>query len=152
MRRRMLVLTVALAACSGRTESGAIGPTLDLRQFLPDSLRSIAPAASDSTYRQQFAVGPDSARVEIVWKSFTRNSGRFLSAVSANLVAPAPYDSLRYGNISGLHNSGTKTSAIESAKLQVAWFKHTLLWHRAGVMNFTFDAAGSRTIGPTGAQ
>jgi len=150
MRRWTLALTVAVAACSGRTEAGAIGQTLDLRQYLPDSLRSIAPSASDSTYRQQFAVGPDSARVEIMWKAFARNSGRYLSAVSAKLLAPAQYDSVRYGNISGLRNSGTKTSPIESASLQVAWFKHTMLWHQAGVMNFSFDGAGSRTIGPAG--
>jgi hypothetical protein len=148
----MLALATALVGCSGRTEAGAIGKELELRQYLPDSLRATTAAAADSTFRQEIPVGPDSARVELVWTTFQHGSGRFLAAVSARLVAPVQYDSLRFGNISKLRNTGTKSRPIESTNAQVVWFKRTTFGHKAGVMNFGFDAAGGRTIGPAAAK
>ena len=153
MRRRMLALAVALAACSGRTEAGAIGQTLELRQYLPDSLRSTSPtSAGDSTFRQQIPVGPDSARVEMVWTTFQHDSSRLLSSVSARLISPVGYDSLTLGNISELRNDGTKTRAVESANAEIGWFKHGGFRHKAGVMNFRFNAMGRRIIGPSAAR
>ncbi|MGE5101382.1 MAG: hypothetical protein ACM3SX_15445 [Deltaproteobacteria bacterium] len=152
MRRRILSLAVVLAACSGQREAGAIGQTLDLRQYLPDSLRSASTAAADSTFRQEIRVGPDSAQVELVWTTFQHDSGRFLSSVAARLIAPVRYDSLTLGNPSNLRNTGTKTRVIASANAQVGWFKRTFFVHRAGVMNFAVDAAGRRTIGPAASK
>jgi hypothetical protein len=148
MRKWMVALAAALVGCSGRTEAGAIGQALELRQYLPDSLRATTAPAADSTFKQEIPVGPDSARVEMVWTAYQHGSGRFLSTVSARLVAPAPYDSLRFGNISNLRNSGTKSGPIESTSGQVVWFKRTIFGRKAGVMHFGFDAAGGRTIGP----
>ena len=143
----MMALAAGLVGCSGELQPSPIGRELDLRQYLPDTLRSRATAV-DSTFRQEMPVGPDSARVEMVWTTFQRDSGRFLSGVSARLVTPVRYDSLTLGNISELKNAGSKTRPVASAKVQVGWFKRTLLMHRSGVMNFSFDAGGSRSIGP----
>jgi hypothetical protein len=150
MRGWIFVLAAAVAACSGRTEAGPIGQPLELRQYLPDSLRSTVASAADSTFRQEIPVGPDSARVEIVWNAFQHGAGRYLTSVSARLIAPAQYDSLRFGNISDLKNTGTKSGPIEGAKAQVAWFKRGTVGPRSGVMNVSFDAAGGRTVGPAG--
>lgn len=153
MRSWMLLVAAALVGCSGRTEAGPIGQALELRQYLPDSLRSTSPtSAGDSTFRQQIPVGPDSARVEMVWTSFQHDSSRLLSSVSARLIAPVQYDSLTLGNISQLHNDGTKTRAIESANAQIGWFKRGVFGHKAGVMNFGFNAMGRRIIGPSAAR
>lgn len=152
MRKWMVALTAALVGCSGRTEAGAIGKALELRQYLPDSLRATTAPAADSTFKQEIPVGPDSARVEIVWTTYQHGSGRFLSTISARLVAPVRYDSLRFGNISKLRNSGTKSGPVESTTAQVVWFKRTIFGRKAGVMNFGFDAAGGRTIGPATAH
>jgi hypothetical protein len=152
MPKLVVALAAALVGCSGRTEAGGIGRTLELRQYLPDSLRATTAPAADSTFKQEIPVGPDSARVEMVWTTYQHGSGRFLSTVSARLVAPAPYDSLRFGNISSLRNSGTKSGPIESTSAQVVWFKRTILGRKAGVMNFGFDAAGRRMIGPAAAH
>ena len=147
----MIALAAGLAACSGELQSAPIGKELDLRQYLPDTLRS-AGTKVDSTYRQEMPVGPDSARVEMTWTTFPRDSGRFLSGVSARLVTPVKYDSLTLGNISDLKNAGTKTRPVASAKVQVGWFKRTFFIHRSGLMNFSFDASGSRSIGPAAAR
>ena len=145
--RRLVILVTALAACRGQTQPGPIGKPLELRQYLPDSLRS-ATSSADSTFRQEIPVGPDSARVELVWNTFQHDSGRFLAELSARLVAPVRYDSLTLGNISGLQNVGTKTRPIESANVQVGWFRRAGLGHESGVMNFGFGGDGRRMIGP----
>jgi hypothetical protein len=119
-----------------------------MRQYLPDSLKTTTNAAADSTYRQEMRVGPDSARVEMEWTAFQHGTSRLLARLSARLLAPVQYDSLKLGAISGLQNTGTKTNAVESANIQVAWFKRSPVGHKTGVMNFTFDAAGVRTVGP----
>ncbi len=150
MRVWIVASVVVVGACSGRTEAGPLGRPLELRQYLPDSLRSAVGSGTDSTFQQEIPVGPDSARVDLVWKAFQHGSGRYLSSVSGRLAAPAPYDSVILGNISGLKNAGTKSDPIESAKVQVAWFKRGPFGHKAGLMNFEFDAAGRRTIGPAG--
>ena len=150
MRGWILAFAVVVTACSGRREAGPIGRPLDMRQYLPDSLRSVVASGTDSTFRQEIPVGPDSARVEMTWTAFQHGSGRYLSTISARLVAPVQYDSLVLGNISELKNSGTKSEPFESAKAQVAWFKRGIFGRKAGVMNFGFDAAGRRTIGPAG--
>lgn len=144
-------LMAGLAGCSGELQPNAIGKELDVRQYLPDTLRSPATPV-DSTFHQEMPVGPDSARVEMTWTSFPRGPGRFLAGVSARLVSPVHYDSLSVGNISDLKNSGSKEKPVAAAKVQVAWFKHTLVFHRSGVMNFSFDAAGSRSIGPAASR
>ena len=151
MRSWVVALAAALVGCSGRTEAGAIGRTLELRQYLPDSLKATTAPASDSTFKQEIPVGPDSARVEIVWTSFQHDSSHLLSSVSARLIAPVGYDSLTLGNISELRNDGTKTRAIESANAQIGWFKRRVFSHKAGVMNFRFNAMGRRIIGPSAA-
>lgn len=140
-----------LTACSGELQPSPIGKELDLKQYLPDTLRSVATQV-DSTFHQEMPVGPDSARVEMTWTSFPHGPGRFLAGVSARLVSPVRYDSLSLGNVSDLKNSGSKENAVAAAKVQVAWYKRTLLFHRSGVMNFSFDAAGSRSIGPAASR
>lgn len=145
------VLMAVLTACSGELQPSPIGKELDLKQYLPDTLRSVATQV-DSTFHQEMPVGPDSARVEMTWTSFPHGPGRFLAGVSARLVSPVHYDSLSLGNVSDLKNSGSKENAVAAAKVQVAWYKRTLLFHRSGVMNFSFDAAGSRSIGPAASR
>ncbi|HSQ31274.1 MAG TPA: hypothetical protein VLN49_15545 [Gemmatimonadaceae bacterium] len=151
MRLWLIALAAGLAACSGELQPAPIGKELDLRQYLPDTLRTPA-TPPDSTFHQEMPVGPDSARVEMTWTSFPRGSGQFLGSVSARLVSPVKYDSLNLGHISDLKNSGSKERPVASARVQVAWFKRTFLFHRSGVMNFSFDAGGSRSIGPAAAR
>jgi hypothetical protein len=149
MRSWMLVLTATLAACSGRTGAGPIGEPLELRQFLPDSLRSATASPADSTFHQEMPVGPDSARVEMTWTAFHHGSGRYLASVSARLVAPVRYERLILENISDLKNAGTKSGPIESAKVQIGWFSRGIFGRKSGVMNFGFGADGRRMIGPS---
>ena len=151
MRRVSMAAVFALfAACTGQAPAGAIGQPIDLKPYLPDSLRAPSAATPDSTYRQLIPVGPDSAQVEMAWSTFKHTTGRYVSSISAELKAPAKYDSLLLANVSSLKNSGTKEAPVEAGNVQVLWFRHTLLWHRSGAMNFGFDAAGRRTIGPAG--
>ena len=42
MRHLGIVFIAALAACSGQLKPGAIGETVDLRQYLPDTLQAAA--------------------------------------------------------------------------------------------------------------
>ena len=150
MRRRMLASAVLLIACSGELQPGPMGKPLDMREYLPDSLRSQAAVKPDTTFRAQIVVGPDSAQVEIEWAAFRLTSGRYLASVSARSLAPAKLDSLRLGAVSDLINVGSKTAPVESAKIEVRWFKHSLLRHRAGATIFGFDALGRRIIAPAG--
>ena len=147
MRHLGIVFIAALAACSGQLKPGAIGETVDLRQYLPDTLQAAA-FSPETTFRQVIVVGPDSARVELAWTTFRHGPGRYLANVSARLLAPAPYDSLQLAQVSELENVGSKFEPSESAKIGVAWFKKTLLVHRAGLTPFVFDAQGRRTIWP----
>jgi hypothetical protein len=147
MRSRTAALFgLALLACSGRTEAGPIGQPIDLRRFLPDSLR--AATGPDSNFRQEVPIGPESAPVEIVWTTFPRDSGRYLATVAAQLRAPAPYDSITIGNVSSLRNVGTKFVPIEGGKVRVSWFGHRLFNRLQGSTTFGFDAAGRHTIEP----
>src|SRR5881394_2800371 len=91
MHRRMVLLLLVLSACSSHTPAGPIGAPMDLRPYLPDSLRSAAPSAGDSTFRQVIRVGPDSAQVEVTWAAFHAGAGRYLSSFSGRLLSPAPY-------------------------------------------------------------
>lgn len=142
MRVWFAALAVALAACSGQKEAGPIGQTIDLRQYLPDSLRAIALTASDSTFHRQIRVGPDSAPVDLVWTRFRHGPGRYLGTVGAQLLAPVHYDSLTIGKLSHLGNVGTKDTVIASATVRVEWFKTTLFVHRAGGVDFGFTGRG----------
>src|SRR6478672_7216831 len=117
--RTAALLCLALLACSGRTEAGPIGQPIDLRRYLPDSLRTST--GHDSTFRQEVPIGPESAPVEMVWTTFQRDSGRYLAGVTAQLRAPAPYDSITVGNVSSLRNVGTKFVPVEGAKVRVSW-------------------------------
>jgi hypothetical protein len=147
MRACMAILGVALAACSGRMEPGPIGQPLDLRQYLPDSLRLGTPGVVDSTYRHQISVGPDSARVELSWTAFQHGSGRYLATIAARLLAEARYDSLKLVDPSDLQNSGSKWEADESAKVRVVWFKKGPLGVKSGAVKFWFSATGKRLFG-----
>lgn len=148
MRRWMLASAVLLTACSGQLQPGPLGQAVDMREYLPDSLRAQTDVKPDSTFRAQIVVGPDSAHVEIEWATFRLTTGRYFASISARLTATAKLDSLRLGNVSELINMGSKTDPLESAKIQVLWFKHVLWRHRSGATNFGFDAAGRRTVSP----
>ena len=108
MRRGALVTILAVTACSGSTNAGPIGAALDLRQYLPDSLRASASGTVDSTFRQVIRVGPDSAQVEVTWSAFQNGPGRYLASLSARLLAAAPYDSLSVRDLDELKNAGSK--------------------------------------------
>jgi hypothetical protein len=140
---------LVLAACSKSVPAGPMGEPIELRQYLPESLRLRATEAADSSFRQLVAVGPDSAAVEVVWSSFAHDSGRYLATISARLVRPAPYDSLRLGAVVNLTNVGSRWKPIESGTTQILWYKGRSIFHRRGVIDFGFDAAGRRTLGPS---
>ncbi len=147
MRIAIVVLAAGLAACSSNMPAGAVGQQVDLRQYLPDSLRS-APAAAESTFRQEVTVGPNHARVELTWTMFRRGSGRYLSSVAARLVSPVRYDSLTIEPVSRLKNVGTKFEPSESALLALGWSKRVFFVRRSGQTPFEFDALGRRTVYP----
>jgi len=146
MRQWTIALAAALAACSSQTKPGTIGQSFDLRQYLPDTLRSTVQPA-ESTFRQEIPVGPNSAKVELTWTTFRHGSGRYLATISARLLEATPYDSLTLGAVSELANVGSKFEPTESAKIGVGWFKKTLFVHRSGLTPFEFDAQGRRTVG-----
>ena len=148
MRRWMPVLVLLVTACSGQLSPGPVGQPLDLKQYLPDTLRAESAAIPDSTFSQEFTVGPDSARVELHWATFRHTTGRYVSSISGQLKSPVNYDSFRLANVSSLKAVGTKSEPVEAGTIQVLWFKHKLSLHSSGAINFGFDAAGSRTIGP----
>lgn len=147
MRIVTLVFVAGLTACSGKMTPGALGNQADLRPFLPDSLRS-APAAAESTFRQEVAVGPNHARVELTWTMFRHGSGRYLASVSARLLEPVRYDTLSLEPVSLLKNVGTKFEPSESATLALGWSKTVFFVHRSGQTPFEFDAQGRRTVYP----
>jgi hypothetical protein len=147
MRACMAILGVALAACSGRMEPGPIGQPLDLRQYLPDSLKASSPGSVDSTYRQPVSLGPDSARVELSWTAFQHGSGHYLATITARLLTEARYDSLKLVDPSDLQNSGSKWQADESAKVRLVWFKKGPLGLKSGALRFWFSATGKRLSG-----
>ena len=148
MRFTLFILALFASACSKPTTNpGPIGQPVNLRQYLPDSLRS-GPTEADSTFRQQVHVGPDSANVEMEWATFRHTSGRYLNKISAKLVSAAPYDSLVLGTVSDLRNAGSKSQPVESGRIKVAWFRG----RKSGEMSFDFDAAGAhlaRQVAPT---
>ena len=147
MRRLLLLASVVFfVACTGELQPGPTGHPVDMRQYLPDSLTkaSQAGAKPDSSFRGSLKVGPDSAPVELEWATFRLTTGRYLASVSGRLLAPAKLDSIRLGAVSNLVNVGSKFDPIESATIEVYWFRHTLLWHRSGRASFGFDAAGNR--------
>jgi hypothetical protein len=145
MRISALSLIAMLAGCS-RMDSGPIGPPLNLRQYLPDSLRSATVPAGDSTFRQQILLGPGNARVEVTWTAFRHGDGRYLSTVSASLIARASYDSITLGALSDLRNVGSKFQPIESATVKIGWFRKALLGQRAAVTDFQFGADGRHFV------
>lgn len=151
MRKWTIVLAAGLAACSGNMKPGPIGQTLDLRQYLPDTLRTPA-TPPDTTYQDEIVVGPDSARVELTWTAFRHGPGRFVATVSARLLQPVHYDSISIGQVSELKNVGTKFEPVESAKIGIGWYKKKLFVHRSGVTPFRFDANGARTVWPAMGQ
>lgn len=147
MRPHTALAFLALAACSGRTEPGPIGAPLELRQYLPDSLRTATSTTVDSTYRRLIRVGPDSARVELSWTAYEHGSGRFLGTIAGRLLDRAPYDSLALRDLSNLKNEGSKLVQVEGARMRVAWFKKGIFGHRTGAVNFWFNAGGRSIVG-----
>lgn len=144
--RTVALLGLTLLACSGRTDAGPIGQPIDLRRYLPDSLRT--GTGADSTFRQKVPIGPEKAPVEMVWTTFQRDSGRYLATVAAQLPAPAPYDSIKVGEVSSLQNVGSKFVPIEGGKVRVRWFGRRLFRRVQGSTTFGFDASGRHTIEP----
>jgi hypothetical protein len=142
MRRSFVLALLALAACSREKPPGEIGGTLDLRAFLPDTLRQIASTQPDTSFTRVVRVGPDSAPVEVTWSAFGHGHGRFLGTSSARLTKPVRYDSLRFGNPTNLKNVGTKDSVNAFATLEVGWYKTTLFIRRHGAMTFGITARG----------
>ena len=147
MRKWSLAFAVVLAACSGELAPGPAGKPIELRQYLPDSLRT-GPAEPDSTYKHEIVVGPDSARVELTWNTFRHGTGLFLSNVSARLVQPVHYDSVTLYDVSDLKNIGSKVATIESAKVRIAWYKTRFFSHKSGATPFDFGANGKRVVYP----
>jgi len=143
-----LALALALSGCSGRTDAGPLGGPVDVRRYLPDSLQTIT--AADSTFRRRIGVGPDSAQVEMTWTTFRHDSGHYLNSVSARLLEPVSYDSIRLGQVSDLRNAGSKFVPAEAAKIRMRWFKTSFLRHTSGEADFAFDAIGRYTIEPLG--
>jgi hypothetical protein len=144
----VVAFALALTACSGRTDPGPIGAPVDLRHFLPESLQVIT--SPDSTFRRPIRLGPDSAQLEMIWTTFRHDSGHYLNNVSAQLLAPVPYDSIRLGQTSDLRNAGTKFVPAEAAKIRLRWFKTSFLRHMSGEADFGFDAIGRHTVEPLG--
>ena len=144
----MLATAFALAACSGRTDPGPIGATVDLRRYLPAQLQTTT--AADSTYRRRIALGPDSARIEMTWTTFRHDSGHYLDDVSARLVARVSYDSIRLGQVSDLRNAGSKFVPAEAARIRLRWYKTSFFRHASGEADFGFDAIGRHTLEPIG--
>lgn len=148
MRKRKIVLAAAaLAACSGHTGAGPVGRAIDLRQYLPDTLRTNTSEAAESTFTQRIPVGPDNAPVELTWTSYRHGPGRYVGRIEARLMSAVPYDSLTLGGLSDLANIGSKWAPEASAKIRVGWFKRGLIGRRSGEVDFTFDAGGRRAIG-----
>ena len=143
----MIVLAAGLAACSGQMTPGPVGKAVDLREYLPDTLRT-PEVPPDTTYRAEIVVGPDSAHVELAWAAFRRGPSRLLANVSARLIKPVRYDSITLGRVSELINVASKFEPVESARIEVGWYKKKLFVHRSGVTPFRFDANGRRTIWP----
>ena len=144
MRSLTLSLAFALVACSRSKAPGPIGQPLDLRQYLPDSLK--AGVVPDSAFRHHLRVGPDSALVEVTWTSLRNGPSRLLGEVRARLVEPVKYDSLTIGGIGDLKNVGTKTDPVESATMKITWFKTWFTRRRTGAADFEFDARGRRMV------
>jgi hypothetical protein len=151
MRKWILPFAIVLGACSGQLPPGPAGKPMELRQYLPDSLRT-GPVTPDSTFKHEIVVGPDSARVELTWTTFKHGTGLFLSNVSARLVQPVRYDSLTLYDVSELKNIGSKVQTIESAKVRVAWYKTRFFSHSSGVTPFDFGANGRRVVYPAVAK
>jgi hypothetical protein len=143
-----LALAFALTACSGRTDAGPIGAPVELRRYLPEDLQPITSA--DSTFSRRIRIGPDSAQIEMTWTTFRHDSGHYLNDVTARLLEPVPYDSIRLGQVSDLRNAGSKFVPVEEARLRVRWFKTSFLRHTSGESDFQFDAVGRRLIRPVG--
>jgi len=144
MRSLTLLLALAVIACSGKKSPGPISKPIDLRQYLPDSLK--AGLVPDSAFRHQLRVGPDSALVEVTWTLLRNGPSRLLGEVSARLVEPVKYDSITIGDIGNLKNVGTKTEPVESADMKIRWFKTWFTRRRTGAADFEFDAKGRRMI------
>lgn len=147
MRPWMMVLAVVVSACAGTTPAGPIGQPMELRLYLPDSLRVNTAAAADSTFHRQIRVGPDSALVELTWTAFQHGTGRYLGTIAGRLLASAPYDSLTLRDVTELKNSGSRWVPVESAKIRVAWFKKRLFGRKSGATTFWFTAAGMNVVG-----
>lgn len=141
-------LGIALTACSGRTPAGSIGHAPDLREYLPDSLRTIRSAATDTAFHVGVKVGPDSAPITVSWTTGQRGAGRYLVSVSAQLESPVNYDSLRFGEVRELQNLGSRGAPIEAATVEIAWFRRRLFWAQSGLVNVGIDALGRRTLAP----
>ena len=145
MRRSLVTvaLTAIVAGCSGgQTQPGAIGQPLDLRQYLPDTLRGLMSNPLDTSFTRQIKVGPDSAPVEITWTAFTHGPSRYLGTVSSKLLRAVPYDSLRFGNPTNLSNDGTKDSINATATVRIDWFKRVPFSKQSGSASFKFNARG----------
>lgn len=146
-----LAVAFALVACSGgRTNPGPIGAPVDLRHYLPEDLQPIT--AADSTFIRRVSLGPDSAKIEMTWTTFRHDSGHYLNNVSARLLTPVPYDSIRLGQVSDLRNAGSKFVPAEAAKLRMRWFKTSFLRRMSGESDFEFDAIGRYVLRPLGSR
>jgi hypothetical protein len=139
---------VISAACSSRDiPAGPIGEAMDLRALLPTGLRDAARSTPDTTYSQRLSVGPDSAAVELVWTAFGVGTGRYLATLTARLIAPASYDSVRLGDVA-VENAGSKFDPVEAATIDLRWFKRSIGLRRSGATRFRFEAIGRRIVGP----
>ncbi len=147
MRPWMIVLPFVVSACAGTTPAGPIGQPMELRQYLPDSLRASTASGGDSTFHRQIRVGPDSALVELTWTAFQHGTGRYLGTIAGRLLANARYDSLTLRDVTELKNSGSRWVPVESAKIRVAWFKKRLFGRKSGATTFWFTAAGMNVVG-----
>ena len=114
----------AATGCGGEVKPGPIGELIDLRAFLPDSLRTTSSSGRLVTpHHDTVMVGPDSVSVEIEWRSFEAGGGKYLLSAGARLLAPVKYDSMAFEKSGDPNNAGTHAVPIEAASFLVHWFK-----------------------------
>ena len=145
MRSLLVSLAFALTACSGTRSPGPLGQPLDLKEYLPEALKTGVP---DTAFHHRLKVGPDSALIEVTWTPFVNGRNRLLGEVRAQLLEPVKYDSITIGEIGSLQNFGTKSEAVESAGMKIRWFKTWWRRRSSGFTDFEFDAKGRRMVTP----
>lgn len=138
----IFLFIVFISGCGGReTPQGPLGAEIDMSSSLPAGIR--APDEKNlRNHQKDFSPGDSKARVRIAWQSFEQRGGQYIHSVKFEVVEAADGVEIRAGMFGEPVIRGSNAHAVQSAGIEIAWYRKSLLSGKGGQVRMEISADG----------